>query len=246
MESLSALPQRCKDSLKKNRYARIRKAEMMKKLARLGLVVLVAAAFTGCASSRMSGVSMVNRHVASIETIAANRGLTLDGYERIALFQLGKVGVYGVGGVGGTATVYVRDDDTQPFGPPTFVKLGGPSIRLGYAGLNLCDCLLLFRQKEAAIRFARSSSLVNFTHEAAFLNAGRKAMTVGGSTSFSDGAGLCLGFVELEFMVGGPQNALHKALYDVSAPVDKILLGDVTVPDDLKNAMERLNVLAEG
>jgi lipid-binding SYLF domain-containing protein len=217
----------------------------MRKLATLGLIALVAISMTGCVSSRYGAIDMVEEHVEAIETIAIDRSLNLDYYEGIALFQMGKVGIWGLGAVGGTATIYLRDETTKAFGPPTFVGLGGPSIGIGYAGVNVVDCLLLFRRREAAIKFAERGGMVNFTHEAAFATAGRKAMKVPGAKSFSDGAGLCLGFIELEFLMGGPKEELHEDIYEVDTSVEKILLGEAGVPDDLKDALNRLNVLAK-
>lgn len=215
-------------------------------LGRVGGAIVLASVIigmTGCATSRMAGIDTTRTHVNRMETILHNRDVYhLSDYEGVALLRLGKVGAVGFGAIGTTASVYVRNLETKDFGPPSFVSYGGISAGLAYGGLNIVDCVLLFRNREDAIKFAKRSVAANFSNEASFLMWGRKQMTIPGARSFSDGAGLALGAIELELVVGGSRDSLHKNMYQVDS-VDKILLGDVAVPEELKEALDKLNVL---
>lgn len=210
----------------------------------LAVVLLMLAVVTGCATSRNAGVNTAVRHIGAMERIADNRSLyKLSDYEGAALLSLGKAGAVGFGVMGWSASVYVKDPVKQEFGPPSFVNAGGFSVGLAYGGLNAVDCLILFRNREDAINFAKRRANLNFTNEASFLAWGRKQMTVPGGKSFSDGAGLALGAIELELLFGGPRKSLHGNMYEKGATVDKILLGDVVIPEELKAGLEKLNLL---
>ena len=211
---------------------------------RCAVLSLMLATITGCATSRTAGINTANSHIGAMERIANNHNLyRLSDYEGAALLSLGKAGAVGFGVMGWSASVYVKDPVKKEFGPPSFVNAGGISAGLAYGGLNAVDCLLLFRNRQDAINFAKRSANFNFSNEASFLAWGRKQMTVPGGNSFSDGAGLALGAIELELLFGGPRDSLHENMYGKGATVDKILLGDVTIPDDLKVGMEKLNLL---
>ncbi|MDD5706983.1 MAG: hypothetical protein PHR35_13755 [Kiritimatiellae bacterium] len=207
-------------------------------------MALVLATLTGCATSRTAGINTANRHIRAIETIANNHDLyRMSDYEGAALLWLGKAGAVGFGALGWSASVYVKDPVKKEFGPPSFINAGGVSVGLAYGGLNSVDCLILFRNRQDAINFAKRSAHFNFSNEATFLAWGRKQMTVPGGKSFSNGAGLALGAIELELLFGGPRNSLHENIYGKGATVEKILLGDVTIPEDLKSGLEQLNLL---
>jgi hypothetical protein len=187
---------------------------------------------------------MATSDIETIATIAKRQdALNFADYEGVALLTLVKGGVGGLGITDWTASVFVIDPVKKSFGPPSFVSASGFSIGFGYAGLNIADCLLLFRNREAAIRFASREKHFNYSHEASLLILGRKQMTVPGACSFSDGAGLCVGFVELEMLFGGPMKELHQNMYNEGATVEKILYGNVSIPDELKSALEKLNLL---
>jgi lipid-binding SYLF domain-containing protein len=199
---------------------------------------------TGCSTSRSTGINMATSDIETIETIAKRQdALNLADYEGVALLTLVKGGVGGLGITDWTASVFVKDPVKNIFGPPSFVDATGFSIGLGYAGLNIADCLLLFRKRDAAVKFASREKYFNYSHEASFLILGRKQMTVPGACSFSDGAGLCVGFVELEMLFGGPMKELHQNMYNEGATVEKILYGNVSIPDELKSGLEKLNLL---
>lgn len=199
---------------------------------------------TGCSTSRSTGINMATSDIKTIETIAKRQDtLNLADYEGVALLTLVKGGVGGLGITDWTASVFVKDPVKNVFGPPSFVDATGFSIGLGYAGVNIADCLLLFRKRDAAVKFASREKHFNYSHEASFLILGRKQMTVPGACSFSDGAGLCVGFVELEMLFGGPMKELHQNMYKEGATVEKILLGNVSMPDELKSGLEKLNLL---
>ena len=104
----------------------------------------------------------------------------------------------------------------------------------------MVDCMILFKDRRDAIKFASSKCIFNFRNEASFLPWGAKQMTIQGGNSFSDGAGLSVGFVELEMFVGGPRDSAHKNLYGEVA-VKKILLGEAGIPPELKESINQLN-----
>jgi lipid-binding SYLF domain-containing protein len=211
---------------------------------KLLLLPLTFAFLTGCSTSRSAGINMAISDIETIETIAKRQDtLSLADYEGVALLSLAKGGVSGCGITGWTASVFVKDPVKNIFGPPSFVDASGFSIGVGYAGLNIADCLLLFRKRDAAVKFASREKYFNYSHEASLLIWGRKQMTVPGAYSFSDGAGLCVGFVELEMLFGGPMESLHQNMYKDGATVEKILSGNVSIPDELKSGLEKLNLL---
>ena len=210
-----------------------------------GLSILLLLIITsGCASSKSAGINAAIKDVEIIEKFKNNRYIyNIKDFDGVALLSISKVGAVGVGLMGASASVYMRNPDTNEFGPPSFVTFGGVSIGLAYAGINLVDCLLLFRNQEDVTHFAKKGGLFNFSNEASFGNFGRKQMTIPKANRYTDGAGLAIGAVELEFLVGGPRDSLHHNMYQVDATVDKILLGDVQVPEELKIALEKLNVI---
>lgn len=211
---------------------------------KLVVVSLLLVMFAGCATSRTAGINTAIDHIGAMERIANNRNLYhLSDYEGVALLSLCKVGAVGFGVMGWSASVYVKDPVKKEFGPPSFVNAGGGSVGLAYGILDVVDCLLLFRNRDDAIKFAKRTVNFNFSNEASFLVWGRKQMTVPGANSYSDGAGLCLGAIELELLFGGPSNSLHENMYQKDATVDKILVGDVVIPEELKAGLEKLNVL---
>ena len=199
--------------------------------------------FSGCATSRSAGINRATKNIDAITTIADNRDLyRLSHYDGVGLMTLGKAGVYGLGVFGATATIHVRDPETKQFGPPVFMSYGGPSIGLGYAGVNGVNFLLLFENKESAMQFARRGALFNFSNEASFLVWGRKQLTLPNvSRYYSDGAILALGFVEAEFFFGGISDGMHENMYGANVTIEQILSGDVTVPDELQKPLARLN-----
>lgn len=213
-------------------------------LARMAMPALLMSTLVGCATGRTGGINTAIRHIDLIETIANKDNIYhLSDYEGVALLSLGKAGAVGFGALGASGSVYVRDAATKAFGPPSFLGYGGVSAGLAYGGLNVVDTLLLFRHREDAANFAKRAGAVNFSNEASFLAWGAKQMTIPGASSHSDGAGLALGALELEFLIGGPRNGLNRDVYNVDAHVDKILAGDVTVPQEMKTALAKLNVL---
>lgn len=213
-------------------------------LVRMTMPALLLSTLVGCATGRTGGINTAIKHIDMIETIAnADSIYRLSDYEGVALLSLGKAGAVGFGAIGASGTVYVRDAGTKAFGPPSFLGYGGVSAGLAFGGLNVVDTLLLFRHREDALNFAKRQGAVNFSNEASFLAWGAKQMTIPGAVSYSDGAGLSLGALELEFLVGGPRDGLNKDVYSVDAKVDRILTGDVTVPQELKVALAKLNVL---
>lgn len=206
--------------------------------------LLVAGLLAGCSTARVGGIDTTNRHVAAMERITAQRLMaTLDEFEGVALLSIGKAGLVGFGVLGFSGTVFVKDAETGQFGPPSFIGASGPSVGLVYGGVNLVDCLLLFRKRADAVALAKRPAAVNFTNEASFAVWGRKSMTVPGGRCFSDGAGLSLGAVELELVFGGPNRGLHRNLYAEDATVDRIHDGSVTVPAELADAIARVNAL---
>jgi lipid-binding SYLF domain-containing protein len=199
---------------------------------------------TGCSTSKSAGIHMATSDIETIETIAEKQDtLNLSDYEGVALLSLAKGGVSGFGITGWSASVFVKDPVKNIFGPPSFVSVSGLSVGVGYAGLNIVDCLLLFKNRDDAVKFASRETHFNFSNEASLLIWGRKQMTVPGALSASDGAGLCVGFVELELLFGGPRGSLHKNMYQEEATVEKILLGDVAIPEEIKGGLEKLNLL---
>lgn len=218
---------------------------MNKVLARRFCMLTVAMALiAGCATTRQEGIQASLGDINAIERIAKSKNsarLRLSDYEGVALLALGKAGVYGIGGLGWTASVYVKDLAKKEYGPPSFVGYGGFSLGLGYAGINAVDCMILFKNRDDAIRFAVSKGHVTFTNEASFLVWGRKSMSGLGTNRYSDGAGISLGFVELEFVLGGPRDTLHANLYEKDVTVERILAGDVVIPEELKEGLKRLN-----
>lgn len=124
----------------------------------------------GCATSRTAGLNTAMNHVATIERIANNRHLyNLTDYQGVAVVSMGKLGAVGFGAMGWSSSVYVRDPASNAFGPPSFVNAGGASAGIAYGGLNVVNCLLLFRNREDAIRFAERSATANFSNEASLL-----------------------------------------------------------------------------
>jgi len=206
-------------------------------------MVLLASLVSGCATSRRAGIRTATRHVSAIEKIAADRHVKLADFEGVALVSLGKLGAFGLGVMGKGASVYLKQQDTSRFGPPAFVSYGGVSAGLAYVGVNFADCLILFEKREDAERFAKRSIDFNFSNEASLLIWGRKQMTVPGGMSASDGAGLSVGAIELELLFGGKRKRLHRNLYQADATVDRVLVGDVTIPEELRIALDRLNAL---
>ena len=199
---------------------------------------------SGCATTRQSGIDTANKHVDKIERIASQRFMNdFSKFDGVGLISLGKAGALGLGGVGWKGTIFVRDPETGRFGPPSFIGSGGFSVGLIYAGITAVDCLLLFLNREDAIDFAKRKTNINFTNEATFGIWGRKQMTTSKGQFFSDGAGLSVGAIELEFLFGGPLDKLHKNLYHDSVTVEQILNGDVAVPKDIADVLERLNLL---
>jgi lipid-binding SYLF domain-containing protein len=208
------------------------------------VLLLIFAVLSGCSATRSSGINTALNDIASMERIANNHNLYgLYPYEGVALLSLGKAGAIGFGIIGWSASVFVKDPAKNEFGPPSFVDAGGFSIGLAYGVVTSADCLLLFNHREDAVNFAKKSANINFTNEANFLIWGRKQMTISGANSYSDGAGLSLGAVELEFLFGGPRDSMHENMYETGATVDKILAGDVAIPEELKPGLERLNRL---
>lgn len=211
---------------------------------RIVALLVIAVVAAGCATSRAAGIRTATAHVDAIEDIAKKRQMGgFSEYEGVALVTLGKAGAMGFGLMGASVTVFARDPKTRDFGPPSFVNYVGPSIGLGYGGVDVADCLVLFKQRKDAERLAKRGIGLNFSNEVSFVVWGRKQMTIPGGKSFSDGAGLCLGFIEFEFLFGGPRNSLHRNLYSPDATPDKILSGAVAVPPELKPAMQKLNAV---
>jgi len=201
---------------------------------------------SGCATSRTAGINTTQSNVAAIRNIVQDRSLVrLDDYQGIALVQLGKIGAVGFGAMGETVAVFVRDPKTKQFGPPFFSNYGGLSVGLAYGGLNVVDCVVLFASRERAIAFADRPIAANFSNEATFLWAGRKQMTISGGDSYSHGVGLALGCVELEVLVGAPRTGLHSNMYQGETSARKILLGEVTVPPELKQTLQQLDMLGK-
>ena len=199
---------------------------------------------SGCATTRQSGIDTATKHIDKMERIANQRFMNdFSKFDGVGLISLGKAGALGIGGVGWKGTVFVRDQDTGQFGPPSFIGSGGFSIGLAYAGITAVDCLLLFLNREDAIEFAKRKININFTNEATFGIWGRKQMTTSKARFFSDGAGLSVGAIELEFLFGGPLNKLHKNLYHDSVTVEQILNGEVAVPREIVDVLKKLNLL---
>jgi lipid-binding SYLF domain-containing protein len=223
------------------------RGRLISRIMSLIAMAVVALFASGCATSRTAGVNTAIRHINAIDKITEHRRIVkLSDFDGVALLTLAKVGAIGLGLESASASVYVRNPETKKFGPPAFVGYGGPSIGLLYAGLNLVDCVVLFKSREAAERFAKSGFVLNFSNEASLLIWGRKQMTISGARiKASDGAGLSLGAIELEFLFGGSRNRLHRNMYQADATVDKILVGDVTVPPELAKALEKLNIAME-
>jgi hypothetical protein len=214
------------------------------KVDRFFVPVFAILLLSGCSTSRSTGINIATSDIKTIETIAKRQdALNLADYEGVALLTLVKGGVGGLGITDWTASVFVKDPVKNLFGPPSFVDATGFSIGLGYAGLNIADCLILFRKRDAAVKFASREKHFNYSHEASFLILGRKQMTVPGACSFSDGAGLCVGFVELEMLFGSPMDEMHRNMYKEGATVEKILLGNVSIPDELTSGLEKLNLV---
>ncbi|BCG46682.1 hypothetical protein GEOBRER4_n1490 [Citrifermentans bremense] len=214
------------------------------RIVKNGLLFLILVLFTGCATSRISGVDMATRDVAAIERISSNRGLSeLSDIEGVALLSLVNGGMGGFGATGWSASVFVKDPVKKEFGPPSFLNAAGVTVGLGYLGVNNADCLLLFRKREDAVGFAKKSINFNFSNEASFLVWGRKQMTISDAESFSDGAGLSFGLIGLELLLGWRRDSLHEEMYQQGATVDTILSGEVAIPDELKPALAKLNLL---
>jgi lipid-binding SYLF domain-containing protein len=218
--------------------------EIRRWFGRVVVMSLVGVTVSGCATSRTAGVNTAINHIGAMERIANNHDLyRLSDYEGAALLSLGKAGAVGFGAMGWSASVYVKDPVKKEFGPPSFVNAGGVSAGLAYAGLNVVDWLLLFKHRDDAVNFAKRTAHANFSNEASFLVWGRKQMTVPCANSFSDGAGLALGAIELELLFGGPRESLHENMYQTGATVDKILQGEVVIPEELKAGLVKLNLL---
>ena len=187
---------------------------------------------------------MASKDVAAIERIADDRGLSqLSDIEGVALLSLVNGGMGGFGATGWSASVYVKDPVKKEFGPPSFLHAAGVTVGLGYLGVNNDDCLLLFKKREDAVVFAKKTFNFNFSNEASFLFWGRKQMTITEAESFSDGAGLSLGLIGLEFLLGWRRDSLHEEMYQQGATVDKILSGGVAIPNELKPALAKLNLV---
>lgn len=201
--------------------------------------------FSGCATSRIAGVNTANSHIEAIERVAENHSTRMSDSEGVALVSLAKAGAVGFGALGWSASVYLKDPVSNKYGPPAFVNAAGVSAGLFYAGLNVVDFILLFENREDAIAFAKRPAHLNFSNEASFLIWGRKQLIIPGAQEFSDGAGLSLGAIELELLFGGPRNELHNNMYGAGATVNKILAGDVEIPDELKSGLDRLNILMQ-
>lgn len=217
---------------------------MPKTITALVILVVLFSLMTGCATTSSSGVNRTVSHVQSIERIVRNRHVGgLDGYEGVALLSLGKAGALGLGVMGWSVSAYVRDPETGQFGPPAFARAAGPSIGLGYLGLNKVDCLILFKERQQAINFALRTASFNFSNEASFFPWGRKQMTLVKDKRVTDGSGLAIGVIELEFLFGGPNNKLHRNLYGSGATVTGILNGETGTPPEMKAALDNLNAL---
>ena len=210
----------------------------------LSVLLIILIVGSGCASSRTAGIEAAVKDIEAIERISNNRRLyNLQEFEGVALLSLGKAGAFGIGVMGATASIYLKNPETDEFGAPSFVGYGGPSIGLLYGFIGAFDCLLLFKNREDVDKFSKKHGAFNFTNEASFMIWGRRQMTIPGALSYSDGAGLSVGAIEFEFLAGGPNDSLHGNMYGVDTTVDKILIGDVQIPEELKEALERLNVL---
>lgn len=213
-------------------------------IIKFAVLSLLLALLTGCAGSRIAGINTASSDVDAMERIADNHELSqLSDYEGVALLSLGKAGMAGLGLTGWSASIFVKDPATKEFGPPSFLNAAGVSVGLGFLGINSVDCLLLFRSREDAKAFAKKSFNFNFSNEASFLFLGRKQMTISDAKSFSDGAGLSVGFIELEVLIGWRPDSLHEEMYQQGATVDKILLGKVTMPNELNAILAKLNLL---
>lgn len=213
---------------------------------RTTVVLLMLALLTGCSTRRSAGINKAISDIESMEEIADKYNLyNLSDYEGIALISLGKWALWYIGpaGMGWSASIYVKDPVTNEFGPPSFVSAGGISAGLAMIGVNAVDCLILFKNRDDAVNFAKRNVNFNLTSEASWLFWGYKIMTIPGGESYSDALGAAIGLIELELLFGGPRDTLHENMYGKDATVDKILLGDVIIPDDLNATLERLNLL---
>jgi hypothetical protein len=211
-------------------------------LCKVAVVSLMLVIFTGCASSRTAGINTTISHIGRMERVADNHNLydLADHYEGIAMLSIYKAGIFGFAAQGWSASVYLKDPITKEFGPPSFVSDSGVSGII-YAGLNAVDCLLLFKKRKNAIKFAKRPVVGNFSNEASLLAWGRKQMTVSGANSYSNGAGLAVGLIQLELLAGGSRNTLHENLYGEGSTVDKILVGAVVIPEEIKAELKNLN-----
>ncbi|RWX52010.1 hypothetical protein VU01_10519 [Candidatus Electrothrix marina] len=212
------------------------------------VVLLMLALVTGCSSKRSAGVAKAISDIESMEEIADKYNLyNLSDYEGVALISLGKypLGYFVVTAMGWSASVYVKDPVKKEFGPPSFVSAGGLSAGLAAFQVNAFDCLILFKNRDDAIKFAKRSVNLNVSSEGVWLAWGYKVMMIPGSDSFSDGIGVGIALVELELLFGGSRDTLHENMYGKGVTVDKIFLNDVTIPDDLKAGLERLNLLMQ-
>jgi len=211
-------------------------------------VVGMAVCMFGAGCSRSNSLAMAKSDVDSIETIMDNHHVRRpQKFEGVALMRIVKGGVFGIGFQVAEATVYVKNAETGEFGPPAFVGYGGASIGLVFGFADIVDCAIFFKDRDDAIAFAERTIWANFTNEASFAVWGRKQMTICGGESFSDGAGLCLGAIEGELYLGGPSPSRNDTVYekdDVSP--EEILTGKVTVPDELKPSISKLNAVMGG
>lgn len=214
--------------------------KILKNTARTGLTLVFGCALAGCATSVSGGAAKSHDHVNTILDIADSRDIRLNDYEGVALVSLAKVGVFGFAIFGESVSVYVKNPKTKSFGPPVFRDGGGLQPGLLYAGLNVADCLLLFKNAQTAIRFAEDPFLFNFSNEISFGAWGRKSMTRG-PDYYSDGAGLSLGAIEIELGLTSARDGLHGNLYGGEKSVRRILLGDVKVPPELRSSIDKLN-----
>ncbi|MCI5208808.1 MAG: hypothetical protein D3910_08450 [Candidatus Electrothrix sp. ATG2] len=222
------------------------KKAMSALLCRTAVLLLILALMTGCATNRTAGVNKALSHIGSMEEIANNHNLhDLSNYEGVAFLSLGKYPLFFVlfAAMGWSGSVYVKDPVTKEFGPPSFVSAAGLSAGLALLQINAVDCSILFKNRDDAINFAKRNVNVNVSSEAIYLLWGRKLMTIPGGKSFSDGIGFGFALIELELLFGGSRSILHKNMYGEGVTVDKILVGDVPMPDYLTVGLERLNLL---
>lgn len=162
----------------------------------------------------------------------------------LLFLSLVKIGCSGFAGLGWSGSIYVRDPQTKKFGPPSFVSAGGFQPLLAYVGVNVVDCMLLFKSRDYALEFAERSVICNLSAEATFVLWGKKRVRIPGAICHTDAAGLAVGFLAGELLFCGSKDELHENMYNEKSIV-RILAGKVQIPSELKMDIDKLNEFME-